>query len=142
MKEDYVIVEEYNVALHFNVFEDPTNYISDKSINSTEKNELSLQIEFQSNGTFYVDLMLETSLFIENKEILYIDFIYRGVTVVNFSLNEEKIKEILNIHVPNKLYISMKRIVSYITKFSGFSKLKLKEINFQKLYLERMNNQV
>ena len=134
MEEDYVILKQYLLDLEYNAPIKPEKFLTlEEDSEANQANEIALSIEFQKDsGLFYVDLSYSCHITLSDNMIVSIlKMTYRGAVVVNFSLPENKIREILNIHVPQELYTSIIDAVYSVTANSGFAPVELNEYSFR-----------
>lgn len=133
MEEDYVILKQYLLNLEYNAPTKPEEILTlEEDSEANQANEIALSIEYQKDsGLFYVDLSYSCHITLQDTIILSIlNMTYRGAVVVNFSLPENKIREILNIHVPQELYNSIIDVVYSVTANSGFTPVELDNYSF------------
>lgn len=134
MEEDYVILKQYLLNLEYDAPTKPEKYLTlEEDSEANQANEIALSIEYQKDsGLFYVDLSYSCHITLSDTMIVSIlKMTYRGVVVVNFSLPENKIREILNIHVPQELYNSIIDVVYSVTANSGFAPVELDVYSFR-----------
>ncbi|MBD5259200.1 MAG: protein-export chaperone SecB [Bacteroides sp.] len=134
MEEDYVILKQYLLNLEYNAPTRPEEFLTlEDDSEANQANELGLQIEFQeSSGLYYVDLSFSCDATLPESIVVFtLKLIYRGIVVINFSLPEEKIRECLNILVPQELYEDIRELVYSITFHSGFNPIKLDDFSFK-----------
>lgn len=134
MEEDYVILKQYLLNLEYNAPIKTEKFLTlEEDSEANQANEIALSIEFQKDsGLFYVDLSYSCHITLSDNMIVSIlKMTYRGAVVVNFSLPENKIREILNIHVPQELYTSIIDAVYSVTANSGFAPVELNEYSFR-----------
>ena len=135
--EDYIIVDEYAVCLNMNVVCPPTRYIRNSNLEANQKNELGLSIEFQEeSGLFYVDIKYHGEVYLVDELLFSIDLLYRGEVVIDFSLEQELIRNFLNVEVPQELYSSVQEIVKSTTTFSGYAAIELEDYSFKEKKLK------
>ncbi|MDE5830561.1 MAG: protein-export chaperone SecB, partial [Clostridia bacterium] len=81
---------------------------------------------------FYVDLTVNCNVVIpENFSVFSLKATYRGVVVVNFSLPDEKIRECLNILVPQVLYESIRDVIYSVSMLSGWTPIEMEYYSFK-----------
>lgn len=134
MEEDFVILKQYLLNLEYNAPTKPEEiFTHEEDSEANQANEIALSIEYQKDsGLFYVDLSYSCHITLSDTMIVSIlKMTYRGAVVVNFSLPENKIREILNIHVPQELYTSIIDVVYSVTANSGFAPVELDEYSFR-----------
>lgn len=134
MEEDYVILRAYPLSIEYSSPTSPETFITlneDESI-ADQANEIGLGIEFQeSSGLFYVDLSYSCNLtLLESILVFTLKVSYRGVVAINFSIPDERIRECLNVLVPQELYESVRELVYSITLNSGFNPIELDDYSF------------
>ena len=137
MEEDYVILMGYPLSIVYNAPTSPETILTLKDEDSVadQANHIGLQIEFQESlGLYYVDLSYSCDVTLPESMVVFtIKLTYRGVVVVNFSLPDEKIRECLNILVPQELYESVRELVFSITFHSGFNPIELEDYSFKQI---------
>ena len=134
MEEDYVILKQYLLNLEYNATTKPEKFLTfEEDSEANQANELGLQIEFQeSSGLYYVDLSYSCDVTLPESIVVFsLKLIYRGIVAINFSLPDEKIRECLNILVPQELYEDIRELVDSITFHSGFNPIELDDFSFK-----------
>ena len=134
MEEDYVILKQYLLNLEYNAPTKPEKFLTiEDDSEANQANEIALSIEYQKDsGLFYVDLSYSCHITLSDTlTVSILKMTYRGAVVVNFSLPENKIREILNIHVPQELYTSIIDVVYSVTANSGFAPVELDDYSFR-----------
>lgn len=133
MEEDYVILKQYLLNLEYNAPTRPEKILTlEEDSEANQANEIALSVDYQKDsGLFYVDLSYSCDVTLPESIVVFtLKLIYRGVVVINFSLPDEKIRECLNIFVPQELYEDIRELVYSITFHSGFNPIELDDYSF------------
>lgn len=129
MEEDYVILKQYLLNLEYNSQIKPEKVLllNEEESEANQANEIALSIEYQKDsGLFYVDLTVTCDVNLsETIPIFSLKVTCRGVVAVNYSLPEDKIRECLNILVPQELYDNICDIIYSVTENSGYSPIEM-----------------
>lgn len=134
MEEGYVILKQYLLNLEYNAPTKPEKFLSlEEDSEANQANEIALSIEYQKDsGLFYVDLTVNCNVVLpEEISVFSLKATYRGVVVVNFSLPDEKIRECLNILVPQDLYDNTCDAIYSVTENSGFQPIQMDYYSFK-----------
>lgn len=134
MEEDYVILKQYLLNLEYNAPTNPVKILTlEEDSEANHANEIALSIEYQKDsGLFYVDLTVNCKVVIpEEMSVFSLKATFRGVVVVNFSLPDEKIRECLNILVPQELYETICEVVYSVSMLSGWTPIEMEYYSFR-----------
>lgn len=134
MEEDYVILKQYLLDLEYNAPIKPEKFLTlEEDSEANQANEIALSIEYQKDsGLFYVDLTVSCNVVIPEKfSVFSLKATYRGVVVVDFSLPDEKIRECLNILVPQVLYESICDVIYSVSMLSGWTPIEMEYYSFK-----------
>lgn len=135
MEEDYIILKQYLLNLEYDAPTRPEKFLTLEEDNreANQENEIALSIEPQKDsGLFYVDLTVKCKVVLsDSSSVFSLKVTYRGATAVNFSIPDKKIRECLNVHVPQELYEAIRELIYSITLHSGFNPLELDDYSFK-----------
>lgn len=137
MKEDYAILHSYILKFDFDSPASPVDYLNktlkDKDCFANQSNEIKLSVEYQKDsGLFFVDLNVICNVWMNDDiDLFSIDVVYRGLVAVNFSLEENKLKECLRVRVPQELYGSLQDVIYSVTRYSGLPAIQLDAYSFK-----------
>lgn len=134
MEEDYVILKQYLLNLEYDAPTKPEKFITlGEDSETNQANEISLSVEYQKDsGLFYVDLTVTCDVSLTKSiQVFSLMVTFRGVVAVNFSLTDEKIRECLNILVPQELYDNICDIIYSVTENSGYAPIEMDYYYFQ-----------
>ncbi len=135
MEEDYVILKQYLLNLEYNSPIKPEKVIllNEEESEANQANEIALSIEYQKDsGLFYVNLTVTCDVSLtETISVFSLKVTCRGVVAVNYSLPDDKIRECLNILVPQELYDNICDIIYSVTENSGFPPIEMDYYSFK-----------
>ena len=134
MDQDYFIFHKYIRQLDYDAPSPEELFLEEGAEDSNLSNEIKLSVELQKeSGLFHVDLQIRLNATMPSGAIIFsLNLVYRGLVAVNFSMSEDKIRECLNIRIPQELYESARLAVEGITKVSGFPPVKMEKISFKR----------
>lgn len=141
MEEDYVILKQYLLNLEYNSQIKPEKILipNEEESEANQANEIVLGIEFQKDsGLFYVDLTVTCDVSLtETSPVFSLKVTCRGVVAVNYSLPDDRIRECLNILVPQELYDNICDIIYSVTENSGYAPIEMDVISFKEESLNK-----
>jgi preprotein translocase subunit SecB len=104
--------------------------------------EVNVYAKPLNNNVYEVSLSINGRALKENTKIFEIELVYAGVFVLpDLEINKEDEKKIVLIECPQLLFPFARSIVSNVTRDGGFMPLVIQPIDFELLYLERVNKE-
>lgn len=134
MDQDYFIFHKYIRQLDYDAPTPEELFLEEGAEDSNLSNEIKLSVELQKeSGLFHVDLQIILNATMPSgASVFSLNLVYRGIAAVNFSMTDDKIRECLNIRIPQELYSAARKVVENVTMVSGFSTVKMEMISFAK----------
>lgn len=131
MIPDYAILHEYIYSLKYKAPYNPEALImNDYKEDGNQENEVSLSVQAQESGIFYVDLIINIQGKAGRKKMFGMELIYRGVVFIKMPQPDEVISHYLNVEAPAELYSSAQDAILDITSYSGLQAIELDPIDF------------
>jgi len=117
-----------------------------KQENGQAKMEINVDVQVKGaeNNFYMVDLLtkVHSKLDANDKSIFIIKSNYSGLVQTEIIENEEELKKILLIDIPQLLFPSVRALILLITSESGFPTFAMQPIDFNKLYEDKKTEKI
>ncbi|MDJ1257766.1 MAG: protein-export chaperone SecB [Candidatus Midichloria sp.] len=100
--------------------------------------DLEINVNILEKNTYEVILKIEADAKVEDQNLFLVELQYAGVFTIDEENMDQAQKElILSVNCPNIIFPYARRILSDITRDSGYPPLMISPIDFLGLYLQR-----